>query len=135
MASFKYYKVMPIEPRKFDIYDCTRFTRSTNKYHILDAKHGGFPQDSFCRAISKEIIPGNNYYISAEMFMQGWRNAESGRSFVGLAFNAKDSSNYDFLYVRCVVFTLMLHLTILCGIYFESCSVYTLFRNNLEYFM
>eukprot|EP00795_Rhopilema_esculentum_P008279 gene8279-14236_t len=100
VASFKYYKVTPIEPRKFDIYDCTRFTRSTNKYHILDAKHGGFPQDSFCRAISKVIIPGNNYYISAEMFMQGWRNAESGRSFIGLAFNAKDSSNYDFVYVR-----------------------------------
>ena len=100
VASFKYYKVRPIDPSSFDFHDCTRFTRSTKQYHILDAKHGGFPQDTFCRALSKDIIPGNNYFISADLFIQGWQSVETGSNFVGLAFNAKDASNYDFVYVR-----------------------------------
>jgi len=99
VASFKYYRVTPIDPSSFEIYDCTRSTRSTKQYHILDAKHGDFPQDTFCRAFSKDIISGDNYFISADLFIQGWQSVETGSNFVGLAFNAKDASNYDFIYV------------------------------------
>ena len=100
VASFKHYRVAPIDASEFIVQDCTGSTRSTQQYHILDAKHGRWPEDSFCRAISKKIVPGNNYLISAELFIQGWRTSDDENSFMGLAFNAKDPSNYDFVYVR-----------------------------------
>lgn len=44
--------------------------------------------------------------ISAELFIQGWQSVETGGNYVGLAFNAKDASNYDFIYVRLVLLTI-----------------------------
>eukprot|EP00794_Sanderia_malayensis_P012108 gene12108-13359_t len=100
VASFKNYNVRPIRASEFDFFDCTSSTRHTQLYHILDAKHGSWPRDTFCRALSKKVVPGNYYLVSANMFIQGWRSSADAHSYVGLMYNAKDASNYDFVYLR-----------------------------------
>ncbi len=109
IASFKDYRVRPISASDFNFYDCTSNTRNTQKnYHILDAKHGDWPEDTFCRAVSKRVVPGNYYRIAVNMFIQGWRSVREAHNYVGLMYNAKDSSNYDFIYLRFVLWLLLL---------------------------
>lgn len=71
-----------------------------NDYYLLDAKHGQWPDDTFCRAFIKEALPGNNYMISAEMFISEKRTDKNFKEYYGLAFNIRDKLNYDFVFVR-----------------------------------
>ena len=99
VISFKNYQVYPIKPFPFEFIGCTSKTRTSSSYFILDAKHGQWPHDNFCRAVSKKVLPGENYLLSANLFVQGpWRGEES--NYAGLLYNAKDENNYDFVYVR-----------------------------------
>ena len=94
------FKMEALKPDIFEIHDCNTKTRMSTAYYILDAKHGTWPNDTFCRAFLKKALPSENYIISAEMFITEMRSGDNYKEFFGLAFNIKDESNYDFVFVR-----------------------------------
>ena len=99
-ASFKDFKLYPTTPNDFELEGCTSHSRLISNYYILDAKHGKWSLDGFCRAISRKTVSQPNYIVSAELFINVKHPVGDKKTFVGLAFNAKDTSNFDFVYVR-----------------------------------
>ena len=100
IISFMDFQLEPLSPNNFEIHDCNTKTRMSNSYYILDAKHGTWPVDTFCRAFMKKSLPGDNYVISAELFITEKRSDGNFKEYFGLAFNVKDMSKYDFVFVR-----------------------------------
>ena len=99
-ASFKDFKLSPTTPNAFELEGCTPHSRLAPNNYVLDAKHGKWSLDGFCRAISKKTVSEPNYIVSAELFINVKHPVRDKKTFVGLAFNAKDTSNFDFVYVR-----------------------------------
>ena len=67
-------------------------------YYVLDANTGSWPKDAFCQAISKRDARPN-YKLYGQLWNQiGKGGVNYGHP--GLAFNVKDSKNYDFIYFR-----------------------------------
>ena len=96
------FKLEALTPNFFEIYGCNTKTRMSSSYYILDAKHGSWPEDTFCRAFLKTTLPSENYIVSAELFITEKRSGDKYKEYFGLAFNVKDDLNYDFVFVRYV---------------------------------
>ena len=99
-ASFKDFKLFPTIPDAFELEGCTPHSRLAPNHYVLNAKHGKWSLDGFCRAICKKTVSGQNYIVSAELFINVKDLVGDKKTFVGLAFNAKDAFNFDFVYVR-----------------------------------
>lgn len=94
------FKLEHISPSVFTTRGCNKETRMVNDYYILDAKHGKWPNDTFCRAFTNKLLHSSNYMISAEMFMSEKWSSDKVKEYFGLGFNVKDDRNYDFVFVR-----------------------------------
>lgn len=68
----------------------------------MNADHGSWPADGFCRVFSKvEINAGNPYTMTVELMnVIGWRGVNSGH--LGVFYNAVDENNFDLIYFRLV---------------------------------
>ena len=100
IISFMDFKIEAVLPNSLRIHNCFTKTQKSNEYYILDAKHGEWPEDTFCGAFLKVALPGKNYVISAEMFKTEKGSRKKNKEYFGLAFNFKDELNYDFVFVR-----------------------------------
>ena len=73
--------------------------RNSGKNYVLDANHGKWPADGFCRALYPTTVNGPNYQVSAQLYNQiGWSGVNAGH--LGLMYNVKDIDNFDFVYFR-----------------------------------
>eukprot|EP00795_Rhopilema_esculentum_P008277 gene8277-14233_t len=100
VISFKDFKINAISPADVTFYDCHTNTHISNSYYLLDANHGVWPNDTFCRAFGNEVLHGDNYKISAEMFITESKVDKKINQLYGLAYNIRNTLNYDFIVLR-----------------------------------
>ena len=66
-------------------------------YYILNANHGTWPKNGFCRYLA--VHKAMSYQLTVQLYNKiGWRGVHSGH--LGIAYNAIDENNYDFVYFR-----------------------------------
>ena len=72
-------------------------------FYDVNADHGSWPDDGFCRVISKvEINDGEPYTMTVEiMNVGGWNGVNSGHP--GVMYNVIDEDNFDVVYFRLVL--------------------------------
>ena len=74
-------------------------TRKVGSFYVLNANHGKWPANSFCRALLLTIVKSENYEMSAQLYNQiGWKGVNSGHC--GLMYNVLDNNNFDFVSFR-----------------------------------
>ena len=74
-------------------------TRKVGNIYVLNANHGKWPANGFCRALVLNIVKSDNYEVSAELYNQiGWKGVNSGHR--GLMYNVLDNNNFDFVSFR-----------------------------------
>ncbi|XP_048590626.1 uncharacterized protein LOC116613216 [Nematostella vectensis] len=89
------------EGAKYDVLSCNSFNLANNQYE-QNADHGSWPASGFCRAIRNQILPvGAHYSYEALVSLYNVRG-RGGVNFghLGLAYNALDANNFDFVYFR-----------------------------------
>ena len=95
---FRKFRLRAIPALPFTPESCLASRKSGN-YYILDANHGKWPANGFCRALLPKAVNSQHYEVSAELYNQiGWSGANSGH--LGLMYNAIDKNNFDFVYFR-----------------------------------
>ena len=95
---FRKFRLRAIPALPFTLESCLASRKSGN-YYILDANHGKWPANGFCRALLPKTVNSQHYEVSAELYNQiGWKGANSGH--LGLMYNAIDKNNFDFVYFR-----------------------------------
>ena len=68
-------------------------------YCVLNAAHGHWPADGFCRILDPQSLDTKDYAISVDLYNnQGWSGEQSGHP--GVFYNAKDANNFDVIYFR-----------------------------------
>ena len=76
---------------------CAKFSKGPS-YYTLDANHGTWPANGFCRYLEPDETIGD-YQITVDLYNKiGWRGIHSGN--LGIAYNAIDENNFDFVYFR-----------------------------------
>ena len=87
-----------LAPQLFVTQGCVA-TSDWSDYTMIDANHGTWPQDGFCRAIFVKEGGVEDYQVTVELFnFIGWNGVSSGH--LGVLFNAQDENNFDFIYFR-----------------------------------
>jgi len=81
----------------------TKILHRDTYYYEVNADHGSWPADGFCRVISKvEIKDGEPYTITAEiMNVVGVGGVNTGHP--GVMYNVMDENNFDVVYFRLVL--------------------------------
>ena len=95
---FRNYRLRTIPALPFIGESCLA-TKKVGGYYVLNANHGKWPANGFCRAMLLTILKSDNYEISAQLYNQiGWKGINSGN--LGLMYNVLDNNNFDFVYFR-----------------------------------
>ena len=95
---FRNYQLRAIPALPFVEESCLA-TRKVGSYYVLNANHGKWPENGFCRAFLPTIVKSENYEVSAQLYNQiGWKGVNSGH--LGLMYNFIDNNNFDFVYFR-----------------------------------
>ena len=95
---FRNYRIKAIPALPFKDESCLA-TRKLGSYYVLNANHGKWPANGFCRALLPTIVKSDNYEVSAQLYNQiGWKGVNSGH--LGLMYNVLDNNNFDFVYFR-----------------------------------
>lgn len=84
------------------VVSCASFTQLGPSSYEMDANHGSWPADGFCRVIRMdEINAGDPYTINVDLYnVIAWGGADSGH--LGVMYNAVDENNFDVFYFRLV---------------------------------
>ena len=84
------------------VVSCASFTQLGPSSYKLDANHGSWPADGFCRVIRMdEINAGDPYTINVDLYnVIAWGGVDSGH--LGVMYNAVDEDNFDVFYFRLV---------------------------------
>ncbi len=74
-------------------------SQATNSYEV-NADHGTWPADGFCRVLPEmEINAGDSYTMTVELMnVIGWSGVDSGHP--GVMYNVIDENNFDLVYFR-----------------------------------
>ena len=95
---FRNYRLRTIPALPFIGESCLAASKGGSSY-FLNANHGNWPSNGFCRAFLLTIVTSDNYEMSAELFNQiGWTGVNSGHR--GLMYNVVDKNNFDFVSFR-----------------------------------
>ena len=95
---FRKYRLRAIPALPFVEESCLA-ARKKGSYYVLNANHGKWPENGFCRAFLPTIVKSENYEVSAQLYNQiGWKGVNSGH--LGLMYNVIDNRNFDFVYFR-----------------------------------
>ena len=95
---FRKYRLRAIPALPFVKESCLA-ARKKGSYYVLNANHGKWPENGFCRAFLPTIVKSENYEVSAQLYNQiGWKGVNSGH--LGLMYNVIDNRNFDFVYFR-----------------------------------
>mgnify|MGYP001793643268 CR=1 FL=1 len=95
---FRNYRLRAIPALPFVEKSCLA-ARKVGSYYVLNANHGKWPANGFCRALLPAIVKSDNYEVSAQLYNQiGWKGVNSGH--LGLMYNVIDNRNFDFVYFR-----------------------------------
>ena len=95
---FKNYRLGAIPALPFVQESCFA-TRKLGSYYVLNANHGKWPANGFCRALLPTIVKSDNYEVSAQLYNQiGWKGVNSGH--LGLMYNVLDNNNFDHVFFR-----------------------------------
>lgn len=98
IAAFRNYHLKAIPPYPFAFHNCAGSTKEIEDYFILDAKHGKWPQNTFCMAVAKTKVSGPYYFMAVEIFMQGTLPGRE-TDYAGIIFNVENENNYEFVYL------------------------------------
>jgi len=81
----------------------TKILDNDTYFYEVNADHGSWPADGFCRVIPKvEINDGEPYTMTAEiMNVVGEGGVDSGHP--GVMYNVIDENNFDVVYFRLVL--------------------------------
>ena len=89
----------------YDLYRCGKdnILYHTEDHYMVNADDGRWPEDLMCSIMAPQqpqyTTDDNTYRIEAMMY-----NHRSGSStnlgHLGIMYNARDHSNYDFVYIR-----------------------------------
>ena len=89
------------ETENYIVQNCGNKTGNHGKHYIVDADHGSFSNDGFCRIVVPTSVPGGSYKISVRFYnVIGPVGKDSG--YFGLAYNVEDEFNFDLVYLRYV---------------------------------
>ena len=95
---FRSYRLRAIPALPFVEESCLA-ARNVGSYYVLNANHGKWPSNGFCRALLPTIVKSDNYEVSAQLYNQiGWMGVNS--SHLGLMYNVLDNNNFDFVGFR-----------------------------------
>ena len=95
---FRNYRLRTIPALPFIVESCLASSKG-GSYYFLNANHGNWPSNDFCRAFLPTIVKSENYEMSAELYNQiGWKGVNSGHR--GLMYNVVDKNNFDFVSFR-----------------------------------
>ena len=95
---FRNYRLKAIPALPFVEESCLA-TRKVGSYYVLDANHGKWPANGFCRAIFPTKVSGSRYTVFVKLYnAYGWSGKNSGH--LGLMYNVMDNRNFDFVYFR-----------------------------------
>ena len=101
IVRFRNYDISAL-PVAVSEFGC-RKVESLPGYTLVDANHGSWPKDGFCRVL---VPMANNihgaYKLTVELYNQnGWTGVNSGHP--GIIYNVIDMNNFDFVYFRWVL--------------------------------
>ena len=84
------------------VVSCASFTQLGPSIYEMDANHGSWAADGFCRVIRMdEINAGDPYTINVDLYnVIAWDGVDSGH--LGVMYNAVDEDNFDVFYFRLV---------------------------------
>ena len=84
------------------VVSCASFTQLGPSSYEMDANHGSWEADGFCRVIRMdEINAGDPYTINVDLYnVIAWDGVDSGH--LGVMYNAVDEDNFDVFYFRLV---------------------------------
>ena len=87
------------------VVSCASLTQIGPSSYEMDANHGSWPVDGFCRVIRRdEINAGDPYTIKVDLYnVIAWTGADYGH--LGVMYNAVDEDNFDVFYFRLVTCT------------------------------
>ena len=73
-------------------------------YYEVNADHGSWPNDGFCRVISKvEINDGEPYTMTVEIMNEVGYGGDVNQGHPGVIYNVIDENNFDVVYFRLVL--------------------------------
>ena len=103
VLTFRDYKTYMIKPFPFIIRSCGEGTHRSNGSFVLDGSTGQWPQGGFCRAISRDSVPGpSKYSVEAKFYnIDSFSGPDKGN--LGLMFNVLDENNFEYVYIRYVI--------------------------------
>ena len=98
IIQFRKYRLTAITALPFIDESCLA-ARNGGSYYVLNANHGKWPANGFCRALLPTLVMSYFYEVSAHLYNQmGLKGVNSGR--IGLMYNVLDNNNFDFFYFR-----------------------------------
>ena len=93
---FRNYRLRAIPALPFREESCLA-TRKGVSYYVLDANHGKWPANGFCRAIFPTKLSGSRYTVFVKLSNANVRRGKiSGH--LGLMYNVMDKRNFDFVH-------------------------------------
>ena len=91
-------------PTEVACVNVTKINDIDTYYYEVNADHGSWPNDGFCRVITKaEINDGEPYTMTVEIMNVAGVGGEVDQGHPGVIYNVIDENNFDVVYFRLVL--------------------------------